>query len=63
MARYEKFKENHANCRLNYLKEIGYPEFKEPFTLQIERTCIGYATECICNWCKQYANITNYEVW
>ena len=55
MARHEKFKENHANCRLNYLKEIGNPKFKEPFPLKIERTEIGYYTECIYNYC--------YDVW
>ena len=63
LARYEKFKENHANCRLTYLKEIGIPKFKEFFPLEIERCALGYITSCICNYCKQYANITNYECW
>ena len=63
LARYEKFKENHANCRLTYLKEIGIPKFKDPFPLEIERNQFGYGTNCICNYCKQYADITNYELW
>ena len=62
LARYEKFKENHSNCRLTYLKEIGIPKFKDPFPLEIEKNQFGYATKCICNFCKQYADITNYEL-
>ena len=63
LARYEKFKENHANCRLTYLKEIGIPKFKDPFPLEIEPNQFGYITNCVCNFCKQYADITNYELW
>ena len=63
MARYEKFKENHSNCRLTYLKEIGIPKFKDPFPLEIEENQFGYGIDCICNFCKQYADITNYELY
>ena len=63
LARYDKFKENHANCRLTYLKKIGIPKFKDPFPLEIEENQFEYGTNCICNFCKQYAYITNYELY